>query len=155
MTISLTRQTADLLLVARTHGADPDDWPFAPRFDPTERWYARLAVTDDHEVWVLTWLPGQATDLHDHGGSAGAFTVIDGEVVEQIVDADGNLINSAYEAGDGRRFGPHHVHRIVNTGTRPAVTVHAYGPALRSMTRYRLENGELIAEAVTESGADW
>jgi quercetin dioxygenase-like cupin family protein len=155
MTISLTRRTADLLAVARRHAAEPNEWPFAPRFDPVERWYARLAVTDDHEVWLLTWLPGQATDLHDHGGSAGAFTVLEGEVIEQLVDAEGNLDNTAYGAGAGHQFGPHHVHRIVNIGNRPAVTVHAYGPALRSMTRYRLQAGELVAESVTEAGADW
>jgi hypothetical protein len=47
------------------------------------------------------------------------------------------------------------VHRIVNAGDRPAATVHVYGPALRTMTRYRLEHGDLVAENVTEAGTDW
>src|SRR5689334_12555080 len=47
----------DLLDLARRYATEPDEWAFAPRFDPTQRWYARLAVTDDHEVWLLTWLP--------------------------------------------------------------------------------------------------
>ena len=145
----------ELLSVARYFAATPDDWPFAPRFDPVQRWYARLAVTDDYEVWLLTWLPGQATDLHDHGGSAGAFTVVSGRVVEQIVGADGSLRDGGCGPGEGHHFGRHHVHRIVNPGNRPAVTVHAYGPALRSMTRYRLEHGDLIAEDTSEAGADW
>jgi predicted metal-dependent enzyme (double-stranded beta helix superfamily) len=155
MTITARPVHRDLLSLARRYAAQPDEWAFAPRFDPTQRWYARLAVTDDHEVWLLTWLPGQATDLHDHGGSAGAFTVVSGQVVEEIVGVDGALTKAAYGAGEGHHFGPHHVHRIVNTSGRPAVTVHTYGPALRSMTRYRLENGDLIAEDVSEAGADW
>ena len=81
--------------------------------------------------------------------------MVAGEVVEQIVGIDGSLRHSAYAPGEGHHFGPHHVHRIVNAGNRPAVTVHAYGPALRSMTRYRLEDGDLVAEDITEAGADW
>ena len=63
--------TTDLAGLARRYVAA--DWPFAPRFDPTQRWYQRLATADDHEAWVLTWLPGQGTDLHDHGGGGASF----------------------------------------------------------------------------------
>jgi hypothetical protein len=35
--------------------------------------------------------------------------------------------------------GPDHIHRIVNAATRPAVSLHVYGPALRAMTRYRIQ----------------
>ena len=142
----------DLLSLARRYAADLRE---APRFDPARRWYARLAVTDDHEVWLLTWLPGQGTDLHDHGGSAGAFIVVSGEITEEIVGLDGSLTRGNYAHGDGHSFGPHHVHRIVNISGRPAVTLHAYGPALRSMTRYRLAGNELVAEDISEAGADW
>jgi hypothetical protein len=142
----------DLLSLARRYAAELDE---TPRFDPARRWYARLAVTDDHEVWLLTWLPGQGTDLHDHGGSAGAFTVVTGEITEEIVGLDGSLTRGNYAQGDGHSFGPHHVHRIVNISERPAVSIHAYGPGLRSMTRYRLAAGELVADAVTEAGVDW
>jgi hypothetical protein len=153
MTLSVVR--THLFDIARRYAETPDDWPFAPRFDPTTRWYARLAVADDYEVWLLTWLPGQATDLHDHGGSAGAFTVVSGSVTEQVVDDAGELVGTSYPTGRGHQFGRHHVHRIFNGGDRPAVTVHAYGPALRSMTRYRLDRGELSVEAVDQAGADW
>ena len=51
MTLALN---LDLLSVARRYAAEPDEWPFAPRFDPTQRWYARLSVADDREVWLLT-----------------------------------------------------------------------------------------------------
>ncbi|WP_432977953.1 cysteine dioxygenase [Dactylosporangium sp. CA-233914] len=155
MPVAITAARAtDFLSLARAHAAAPVDWPFAPRFDPVRRWYGRLAVTDDHEIWLLTWLPGQGTDLHDHGGSAGAFTVVSGELVEQTVRG-GALVSSAFGPGEGHRFGPHYVHRIVNAGARPAVTVHAYGPALTAMTRYRLHDGRLSVESITKAGADW
>jgi hypothetical protein len=155
MTVATTAARAtDLLTIARAHAAAPDEWPFAPRYDPRRRWYGRLAAADDHEIWLLTWLPGQATDLHDHGGSGGAFTVVSGAVIEQTVRA-GQLDDTAYATGEGRRFGAHHVHRIVNAGDRPAVTVHVYGPALTAMTRYRLHDGRLSVESITRAGADW
>ncbi|WP_433050201.1 cysteine dioxygenase [Dactylosporangium sp. CS-033363] len=147
-------RAADFLSIVRAHAAEPDEWPFAPRFDPNRRWYGRLAVAGDHEVWLLTWLPGQGTDLHDHGGSGGAFTVVSGALVEQTVRG-GELAGTAYGAGEGHRFGPHFVHRMVNASDRPAVTVHAYGPALTAMTRYRLHDGRLSVESITKAGADW
>jgi len=124
-----------------------------PRFDPHERWYTRLVAADDHEAWLLTWLPGQATDLHDHGGSAGAFTVLQGRLTEQTVDV--RLTGRGYGPGATRHFGPHHVHRMVNAGTVPAVSVHVYSPALTRMTRYELVDGVLRALAVQRAGADW
>jgi hypothetical protein len=153
MPITLAR-SADFLAIARRHAASPDDWPFAPRYDPLRRWYGRLLAAEDHEVWVLTWLPGQATELHDHGGAAGAFVVVSGAVVEQVVSG-GTLIDVTYEAGQGHNFGPHHVHRIGNAGSRPAVSVHAYGPALHTMTTYRLAEGRLSVDSVARAGADW
>jgi hypothetical protein len=152
--VTTVARATDLLSIARTYAAEPDEWPFAPRFDPVRRWYGRLAVADDHEVWLLTWLPGQGTDLHDHGGSSGAFTVVSGELVEQTVRG-GELADTVYREGEGHRFGAHFVHRIVNAGRRPAVTVHAYGPALTAMTRYRLHDGRLSVESITKAGADW
>ncbi|MEU7866285.1 cysteine dioxygenase family protein [Dactylosporangium sp. NPDC049140] len=152
--VTTVARATDLLSIAQTYAAEPDEWPFAPRFDPAQRWYGRLAVAGDHEVWLLTWLPGQGTDLHDHGGSAGAFTVVSGELVEQTVSG-GELSAAAYGPGDGHRFGAHFVHRMVNAGDQPAVTVHVYGPALTAMTRYHLHDGRLSVESVTKAGADW
>jgi predicted metal-dependent enzyme (double-stranded beta helix superfamily) len=147
-----------LLAIAQRYAAQPHDWPFAARFDPVRRWYARLAEHADHEVWLLTWLPGQATDLHDHGGSAGAFVVASGTLTEQTVVRRGDapaLKATVLPAGAGRQFGAHHIHRVANTGNTPAVSVHAYGPVLRAMTRYRLEGGILELASISRAGADW
>ena len=150
---------ADELAIARRFAANPEGWPFAPRFNPHQRWYQRLATEPDSEVWVLSWLPGQGTDLHDHGGSAGAFVVISGTLTESTVGDDRRggsprLAHGRYNAGQGRLFGRHHIHQITNAGTEPAVSLHVYRPALREMTRYQIAGGQLVVTAVDEAGAD-
>jgi hypothetical protein len=144
----------DYLAVARRLAARPEEWPLAPRFDPTRRWYHRLVADPLAEAWLLSWLPGQGTDLHDHGGSAGAFVVVSGSLVEETV-AGGRLVDTTHHAGTGRVFGAHHVHRVTNLGLRPAVSLHVYGPALTSMTRYHLADGHLTATALERAGEDW
>ena len=56
----------------------PERWLALVRYDADRRWYQRLARDEDHEVWLLSWLPGQRTGFHDHGSSGGAFTVVQG-----------------------------------------------------------------------------
>src|SRR5689334_9391176 len=152
--ISISSRRTDLLAVARQHGSDPASWPEPARFDPVERWYRRLVATGEYEVWLLTWLPGQATDLHDHGGSVGAFTVVSGALTEETV-VGGALRPAELPSGRGRRFGARHVHRVSNRGDEPAISVHAYAPSLKRMTRYELADGRLRVAEVAEAGVAW
>src|SRR5215472_13922693 len=76
------RQLAD---VVRRLAASPADWLARVRLNPGGRWYERIHLDDGHEVWVISWLPGQATGFHDHGGSAGAFAVVWGTLMERQV----------------------------------------------------------------------
>lgn len=150
----------DHLAIAARFAANPDEWPVAPRYNPMDRWYHRLAAADDYEVWLLTWLPGQGTDLHDHGGSAGAFQVFSGTLTEDTVTAPagGPVRITGRELGEGagRRFGARHIHRITNRSSRPAVSIHVYGPALTTMTRYRIgAAGALEVHTVETAGAQW
>lgn len=153
-----TTPVTDHLAVARRYAASPQDWPFAPRFNPYHRWYHRLASVAGGEVWILSWLPGQGTDLHDHGGSAGAFLVVSGVLTEATLTATtttDRLSRRRYATGQGRSFGRRHIHQITNAGTEPAVSVHVYSPALRAMTRYEIAGGRLAVTAVERAGADW
>jgi len=155
-----TDPITDHLATARRYAARPQDWPLAPRFDPRRRWYHRLAAEPHVEVWLLTWLPSQRTDLHDHGGSAGAFLVISGTLTERTVAThpeagSPQLSDGLFDTGQGRSFGPHHIHQITNAETKPAVSLHVYSPALREMTRYHIADGQLLATTVDRAGADW
>jgi hypothetical protein len=149
----------DHLAVAARYAAVPELWPVAPRFNAAERWYHRIASEADHEAWLLTWLPGQGTDLHDHGGSAGAFHVLSGTLTEDTVQATDPASPriTARELGEGagRRFGSRHIHRITNVSGRPAISIHVYGPALTTMTRYRITAGALDVVAVEQAGIQW
>jgi predicted metal-dependent enzyme (double-stranded beta helix superfamily) len=147
----------DHLAIAARYAATPDQWPVAPRFNPMDRWYHRLAQEADYEVWLLTWLPGQGTDLHDHGGSAGAFQVLSGSITEDTVTPGTPARITARELGEGagRRFGTRHIHRITNRSTRPAISIHVYGPALTTMTRYRIGADGLDVVTVEKAGVQW
>jgi hypothetical protein len=147
----------DHLAIAARYAATPDQWPVAPRFNPMERWYHRLAEEADYEVWLLTWLPGQGTDLHDHGGSAGAFQVLSGSLTEDTVIPGNPARITARELGEGagRRFGTRHIHRITNRSSRPSISIHVYGPALTTMTRYRIGADGLDVVTVETAGVQW
>jgi hypothetical protein len=47
------------------------------------------------------------------------------------------------------------VHRVVNAGSVPAVSLHVYAPALTRMTRYAIEHGRRQVLAVEQAGRDW
>ncbi len=144
---------SDLLAVA-ARWSDPAGWPVPLRFDRAERWYARLTADAEHEVWALSWLPGQGTGLHDHGGSSGAFLVVAGALTEKTVSG-GRLRPHTLAAGAGRRFGARHVHVVTNRSDQPAVSVHVYRPVLRRMTHYRLVASQLLVAEVAEAGVAW
>ena len=116
----------------------PDCWRHHVRFDAAKRWSMRLHADDDLDVWLISWTPDQSTALHDHGGSAGALTVVDGGLTELTAAPKDlhRLLRHELVPGQVRAFGPRHIHDVVNARAAPAVSVHAYSPPLRSMTYY-------------------
>jgi predicted metal-dependent enzyme (double-stranded beta helix superfamily) len=136
--------------------SSPAEWVARVRLDPEGRWYERIHMTDDLEVWLISWLPGQSTGFHDHGVSAGAFGVVWGELDESVASRRGAKARATrVTAGVVRAFGPHYVHDVQNSSTGSvAVSVHAYSPPLSSMTRYNVTSGGL-AVAGTEGAGDW
>jgi hypothetical protein len=77
--------------LVRARADDPDGWQPHVRLPDLngQRWWTRLSAESDADVWLLSWLPGQATELHDHGPSAAAFAVVRGEPAEVRVDTHG------------------------------------------------------------------
>ena len=112
------------------------------------------------EVWLLSWVPGQGTALHDHGPSAGAFAVAEGVLTERVVGAGRGgrrprEVTGELGAGRVRYFGPRYVHQVRNAGNVPAVSVHVYAPRLTVMNTYRVENGHLSRIGTEQAGVDW
>jgi hypothetical protein len=142
--------------IAGALAARLDDWSDVLRFDPGRRWYRRLALADDHEVWLLTWLPGQGTGFHDHGRAAGAFAVARGQLREQIAAGPAQQVRRRTVRAHGvRAFDSLHVHDVANVSGEPAVSVHAYSPPLTAMRRYDLTPAGLVHMATESAEQGW
>lgn len=123
--------------IALAFAADRDSWKHLLRYDPDARFSALIERTDEQEVWLMSWLPGQSTDLHDHAGASGAFTVVSGSMTEVV--ATKVQVLHQLTAGQSRVFGPNYVHQVRNDGADPAVTIHVYRHGPRAMTSYRFD----------------
>jgi predicted metal-dependent enzyme (double-stranded beta helix superfamily) len=151
----------DVALIARQLAAQPDLWQPLVRFDEQSRFTLRLPGGPEHEVWLLTWLPGQGTAWHDHGGSAGAFATVQGTLTERhavpVAVGRARPVPFARRLADGhvRPFGPRHVHQVTNDDLVPAVSVHVYAPSLREMTEYERRGGLLYSSRTELAGVNW
>ncbi len=104
--------------------ADVTRWQTLLRFDPAARWSTLLERSEQHEAWLLSWLPGQGTTVHDHDGAAGAFTVVAGTLTDVS-----RGVRRELAVGQSRVFAPDAVHRVRNEGSVPAVSIHVYRPS--------------------------
>ena len=112
--------------------------------DPDERWHVRLLRDERVDVWLISWTTDQGTQLHDHGGSLGAYTVVSGELSEARWDpVTAQLTEQVVAAGDAVAFGASYVHDVRNIRSTTAVSVHAYSPPLAHMNFYDVLDGEL------------
>lgn len=119
-----------------------------------DRPWVRLAQTSHLEVWLLGWPAGSRTLWHDHGPSKGAFVAVAGTLTERSWAGSG-VLERTLSAGEGRAFGSNHIHDVVNETDEFAISVHAYSPSLREMTRYDLVDGRLHPLATERAGVDW
>jgi len=128
---------ADLIRLVRATAADTHRWQSVLRLpDGKDRWWTLLSTNDDVDVWLLSWRPGQATDLHDHGSSQAAFTVIRGELNEVRIDPYGQATSHSRPAGTATSLAPGVIHDVSGAGIDAAVSIHAYSPPLREMNYY-------------------
>ncbi|GGR41825.1 hypothetical protein FHS38_005972 [Streptomyces netropsis] len=158
---------ADLLGFARRTASDTALVASLP-LDPEGRTWIRLEGPGGSEAWLIGWPPGTGTGWHDHGGSHGAFAAAAGRLTEQSLSAqlptegwkvlelaDGVDRQRQLADGQGRAFGPHHVHQVFNASAREhAVSVHAYYPPLPMMRRYS-RVGQVLRLEQVEWAQEW
>ncbi len=134
----------DLLHATDRAAADVLDGLYDHRLPPggvpvDDRWFVRLHGDDDLDVWLISWAPGHPTELHDHGGSLGALTVLAGALNEFRWDGEA-LRRRRLDAGDQAAFPLGWVHDVVwakaTTSAGPTLSVHAYSPPLTAMSYY-------------------
>jgi predicted metal-dependent enzyme (double-stranded beta helix superfamily) len=128
--------------VALEFAADRDRWRHLLRYDPDQRFSVLIDSDERQEVWLMAWLPGQQTDLHDHALSSGAFTIVSGSLTESVARRapDGRSVTElhALTTGQSRVFGPGYVHEVHNDGPDTAVSLHVYRGG-REMRPYHLD----------------
>jgi predicted metal-dependent enzyme (double-stranded beta helix superfamily) len=156
-----SRPRHNLVEIATRLAGQHELWEPPVRYDTISRYYARLAHETDFEAWLLTWVPGQGTDWHDHGGSAGAFAVVRGELTERTATVSQvgppRIVEEPRQLADGslRAFGTKHIHKVTNNGLEPAVSIHVYSPALVEMNSYAEDGPQLWQTGSQLIGVNW
>ena len=122
----------------REYHLDPDD--FAPYIYFNEAGYGRNLIfrNENCELLALTWPPGQSTPIHDHMGQrcwmvlqTGSLTFNNFEPLTSdsqtpVSSGDPETISAPKSAYIDDNIG---LHSIVNSSTKPAVSLHLYaGP---------------------------
>ncbi|MDL9935677.1 cysteine dioxygenase family protein [Gordonia sp. ABSL1-1] len=147
---------ADLLRITDQGVADVldgrHDHLLPATWDPVERWATRIHADDDVDVWLISWTPGEATELHDHAGSLGALTVLSGSLREYHWTGH-DLQVRILDEGDQAAFPLGWVHDVIRNEpptnpapvttasaavdlATPTLSVHAYSPPLTAMSYY-------------------
>ncbi|WP_081635724.1 cysteine dioxygenase [Nocardia sp. BMG111209] len=140
--LRLTDEGAEDVLAGRYDHLLPAGgvWPTA------NRWATRLLTDDEVDVWLISWVPDKATELHDHAGSLGALTVLGGALSEFRWNGR-ELRQRTLSAGDQASFPLGWVHDVVRApglladpggAQEPTLSVHAYSPPLTAMSYYEI-----------------
>jgi len=126
----------------------PERWRHLVRHADDLRVYEQIWDDDDVNAWLICWSEDQDTGFHDHDESAAGITVVSGAVREDRLRLGGEPISRVIEAGTTFTLPPVAIHRVLHTGSAPAVTIHAYSPPLRRTGAYRIgAGGELERES--------
>lgn len=138
------------------------DKDLAPYLVWDEQRYSRNLVvqTDNSALYVMTWLPGQFTAIHDHRGSTCGVRVLSGTMTEirYLMAPSGCLYpagTSALHSGELSVSIDEDVHQVGNIEKDEGlVTLHLYTPPMKGMKFYDTRDtwikgyDELIASTV-------
>ncbi len=148
--LHITDRDADDVLSGRYDHLLPADG-----IPPGDRWFTRLRSDDELDVWLISWVPGEATELHDHSGSLGAMTLLSGALHEYRWTGD-QLRRRRLTAGDQAAFPLGWVHDVTWAPTDPepvhgpTLSVHAYSPPLTAMSYYEITARDTLRRVRTE-----
>lgn len=143
---------AEVSLLVRAITDTPGLWLPRLRTPDLDRWWTRLHGDDRLDIWLLTWLPGHHTDLHDHGDSAAAFGVVRGALAEIRPTITGARTTHLHRTGEIARIAPGIIHDVWGVEGEPAASIHAYSPPLRRMTYWEQgPDGRLRPDRIVHS----
>lgn len=128
----------------------PERWRHLVRHADDVRVFGQIWDDDDVNAWVICWSHDQDTGFHDHDESAAAIAVISGEVREERLRIGDVPSVRIARSGSAFTVPAVSIHRVLHSGDRPAVTIHAYSPPLVRTGAYRTgPGGQLEREVVT------
>jgi len=134
---------SDLVELVADIARERDSWSSLVRHGAARRWWTRLVRNAEVDVWLITWPAQEATDLHDHGASVAALTVVEGELEQVLASRSGQLRRDSLRPGTVLTVEPTAVHDVRNPTRSAAVSIHAYSPPLEQMTFYDSHPGGL------------
>jgi predicted metal-dependent enzyme (double-stranded beta helix superfamily) len=139
---------AELEQLVRRIAAREDLWRPLIVEDRTRRRYELLYEDDRIDIWVLSWMPGQATGFHDHDLSEVGLMCVQGELSEGMLTIGGEASAIRMTAGVSRHGPGGYIHAVSHVAGEPAISLHAYSPPLTIVGQYRVdESGRLRREA--------
>lgn len=101
-----------------------------PSVGPRRITRVRLLATEGYDAWLMAWGPGSALDDHDHDGSVGIVHVVDGALVESVIDHAGLSVPRRLGAGETTSFAATHRHALAAPGPGRTLSVHVHSPPL-------------------------
>jgi Cysteine dioxygenase type I len=119
----------------------PELWRHHVRHARDRRFYVQLHRDPNVDIWLICWDAEQETGLHDHDRSSGAVRVVEGTLLEDFFacrDGSISLETRAHPAGSAFGFDATYIHDVRHDGGEPAISLHAYSPALWRMGHYAL-----------------
>ncbi len=94
--------------------------------------YTRHLVlrTNNVEIIVVCWRPGQGSPIHGHGPSDAIEVILEGTLSYTNYYPDGRTVSGILQAGDISHTPVGVKHQIANNANEELVTLHIYSPPL-------------------------
>lgn len=106
--------------------------------------YTRVTIvsSDQFELVLICWKPGQKSVLHSHGTSLCAFRCLEGQLTERnygLLEAKSEFVKCKSETllqpgCYSASYSSDVVHEIANESARNAISLHVYTPPLQRNT---------------------
>lgn len=134
-------------------------WRPHVRHERDRRFHLQLHRDPNVDLWLICWDAFQETGLHDHDRSSGAVRVLEGTLLEDwLAPHDGgiSLQTRSHHAAARFSFDSTYIHDVRHDGGAPAVSLHAYSPALWRMGYYAIGDrgfGRVSLSYVEETAA--
>jgi predicted metal-dependent enzyme (double-stranded beta helix superfamily) len=153
--VSVELGPRELRALAERLARDRESWEPLVRHDPAERIFERILDLPEVEGWLICWMPGHDTGLHDHDESSGAVTVLSGSVREERLRlASAGMLETFYSAGETFDFSPADIHRVTHAGHEPTVTLHVYSPRIARPGAYSIDPDGVLRRHPVPAGRE-